>query len=138
MGRRKYVSPSKAMREICIKQSESNNHHRRNLLITEMIREKGMTARAEKKFSYYIFEQNVPNGPSQFEGWVEKQKVANTKKDRHVSIRKSFDDKSGLGQMAYRVIGSFYVVQNLRIFAVVFMHSIKFDMLPKTPTDLAA
>ena len=40
--------------------------------------------------------------------------------------------------MAYRVIGSFYVVQNLRVFAVVFMHSIKFDMLPKSPTDLAA
>ena len=126
------------MREICIKQSESHNHHRRDLSIVEMIREKGLAARAEKKFSYYIFEQNVKGDPAQLQEWVEKQKAHSTKKDRHVSIRKTFDDKSGKGEMAYRVIGSFFVVQNLRIFAVVFMHAIKFDMLPKTTTDLAA
>ena len=45
------------------------------------------------------------------------------------AIRKTFDAKTGLGQMVYRVIGSFYVVQNLHVFAVVFMHSIKFDMI---------
>ena len=122
------------MREICIKQTESPNHHRRNLSIVEMIREKGMVARAEKKFCYYIFEQNPLEDPAHLNNWMESQKTLNTKKDRHVSIRKTFDNKSGTGQMVYRVIGSFYVVQNLHLFAVVFMHSIKFDMLSKFPT----
>jgi hypothetical protein len=99
-----------------------------------MIREKGMVARAEKKFCYYIFEQNALDDPANLSNWVESQKTLNTKKDRHVSIRKTFDNKSGTGQMVYRVIGSFYVVQNLHLFAVVFMHSIKFDMLSKFPT----
>jgi hypothetical protein len=126
------------MREICIKQCESNNHHRKNLSIIEIINEKGMKARAEKKFSYHVFEQNVKGDPAQLEEWVQKQTHVSPKKDRHVSIKKTFDDKSGKGEMAYRVIGSFYVVQNLKIFAVVFMHSIKFDMLSGPDGSLAA
>ena len=121
------------MREICIKQTESSNHHRKNLSIVEMIRENGLVARAEKKFCYYIFEQNPFADPAHLTNWMQTQQTLNTKKERHVSIRKTFDNKSGTGQMVYRVIGSFYVVQNLHIFAVVFMHSIKFDMLSKFP-----
>ncbi len=117
------------MREICIKQTESVNHKRRNLSIVELIDQGGMTARAEKKFSYYIFEQNQSQDPTQLNNWMETQKVMGAKKDRHVSIKKIFDNKTGVGQMIYRVIGSFYVVQNLHIYTVVFMHSIKFDMI---------
>ena len=125
------------MREISIKQTESLDHHRRNLCIVEMIRENGLVARAEKKFSYYIFEQNSPIDPEELKKWPPKAPAVNSKKDRHVSIKKIYDNASGTGQMAYRVIGSFYVVQNLHIFAVVFMHSIKFDMLSKLPGEAA-
>ena len=121
------------MREICIKQTESLDHHRRNLSIVEMIHENGLVARAEKKFSYYIFEQNDPMNPEELKKWPPSSPVANSKKERHVSIKKIFDNASGTGQMAYRVIGSFYVVQNLHIFAVVFMHCVKFDMIGKAP-----
>ena len=86
-----------------------------------------------KEFSYYIFEQNPFEDPEHLNHWMETQQALNAKKERHVSIKKVFDNKSGTGQMVYRVIGSFYVVQNLHIFAVVFMHSIKFDMLSKFP-----
>ena len=119
------------MREICIKQTASGNHRRKNLSIVEMIRQDGVVARAEKKFSYYIFEQNPAQNGSELENWMEAQSMMHAKKDRHVSIKKIFDNKSGTGQMAYRVIGSFYVVQNLHIFTVVFMHSIKFDMISR-------
>ena len=122
------------MREIFIKQTESPNHHRKNLSIVELIKQDGMVARAEKKFSYYIFEQSGIQDPEQLKNWMESQAALGQKKDRHVSIRKTFDNKSGTGQMAYRVIGSYYVVQDLHIFAVVFMHSIKFDMLSKFPS----
>ncbi len=117
------------MREICIKQTESTNHKRRNLSIVELIDQGGMMARAEKKFSYYVFEQNATQDPAQLNSWMESQSVMGTKKERHVSIKKIFDNKTGVGQMIYRVIGSFYVVQNLHVFTVVFMHSIKFDMV---------
>ena len=119
------------MREISIKTSESANHRRKNLTIVEHISQDGMIARAEKKFCYYVYEQNPVQDPEKLDNWMQTQSMVNTKKDRHVSIKKIFDNKSGTGQMAYRVIGSFYVVQNLHIFTVVFMHCIKFDMISK-------
>ena len=119
------------MREISIQTSESENHRRKNLTIVENIRQDGVVARAEKKFRYYVYEQNPVQDPAKLQTWMETQSTINAKKDRHVSIRKIFDNKSGTGQMAYRVIGSFYVVQNLHIFTVVFMHCIKFDMISK-------
>lgn len=117
------------MRDICISTKTSGNHKRKNLCIVEMIDQNGVQARAEKKYSYYVFEQNPMQKPEELQNWMDLQAHVVQKKDRHVSIRKIFDKKTGKGQMIYRVIGSFYVVQNLHVFAVVFMHSIKFDML---------
>ena len=117
------------MREILIKTSTADNHHRKNLSIVEMIEQDGLVARAEKKFSYYVSEQNQVESPQKLKDWMDTQAFQYQKKDRHVSIKKIFDPKTGIGKMIYRVIGSFYVVQDMHIFAVVFMHSIKFDML---------
>src|SRR3989338_848233 len=117
------------MREIAIKTTTSLNHHRKNLSIVELINENGMVAKAEKKYSYYVAEQNPFGDTDEITAWANLKSQSLQKKDRHISIRKIFDPKSGVGQMVYRVIGSFYVVQDLHVFAVVFMHSIKFDML---------
>ena len=121
-------------REILIKSRTSENHKRKNLCIVEVINQDGVVARAEKKYSYYVSEQNPLIDPKELKNWMQEQSQNYQKKNRHVSIQKHFDQTTGLGQMIYRVIGSFYVVQNLHIFAVVFMHSIKFDML--TPKKL--
>ncbi len=121
------------MREIFIKSKTADNHHRKNLSIVEVINQDGMVARAEKRYSYYVSEQNPFKDPEQMKNWMNLQSQTYQKKDRHVSIRKTFDAKTGMGQMVYRVIGSFYVVQDLHLFAVVFMHSIKFDMLSGKP-----
>lgn len=117
------------MREIFIRTKTAENHKRKNLSIVEMIHQDGFVARAEKKYSYYVSEQNPMESQEELKAWADLQQQAYQKKDRHVSIRKTIDPQTGLGQMVYRVIGSFYVVQNLHIFAVVFMHSIKFDMI---------
>src|SRR3989338_6815643 len=99
-----------------------------------MIDQEGLSARAEKKFSYYVSEQSPFVDMDKMKTWADVQAQNHRKKDRHVSIRKIIDPKTGIGQMIYRVIGSFYVVQDLHVFAVVFMHSIKFDMISgKTP-----
>lgn len=112
-----------------IKTTTSGNHKRKNLSIIEVIDQNGYVARAEKKYSYYVSEKNPAQNPEELTQWINSQSQTYQKKDRHVSIRKVFDNKTGAGQMIYRVIGSFYVVQNLHIFAVVFMHTVKFDML---------
>jgi hypothetical protein len=120
------------MREIFIRTTASENHKRKNLSIVEMIDQDGFTARAEKKFCYYVSEKSKFYDPKDVKSWLDVMAKARQKKDRHVSITKRFDNKTGTGQMIYRVIGSFYVVQDLHIFAVSFMHTIKFDMLSGT------
>ena len=126
------------MREIFIKTNTSGNHKRKNLSIVEVIDQDGVVARAEKKYCYYVSEQSLFKDPEQIKNWMGLQSTPYQKKDRHVSIRKTYDKKTGMGQMLYRVIGSFYVVQDLHLFAVVFMHSIRFDMasrdLPGMPS----
>ena len=117
------------MREIFIRTTTSTNHKRKNLSIIETIRRSGFQARAEKKYSYYVSEQNPLHDPEELKNWMGAQASTYQRKDRHVSIKKTYDNHTGIGQMIYRVIGSFYVIQDLHIFAVVFMHSIKFDML---------
>jgi hypothetical protein len=117
------------MREIMIQTKTSENHKRKNLSIVEVINQDGVSARAEKKFSYYVSPTFPFTDPEEMKKWMHDQGEGFQKKDRHVSIRKSFDKETGMGQMIYRVIGSFYVVQDMNIFAVVFMHSVKFDML---------
>jgi hypothetical protein len=123
------------MREISIRTTTSANHKRKNLSIIEVINQDGLVARAEKKYSYYVSEQHDAfKDPEKLQSWFNLQSEPYRKKDRHVSIRKVLDPKTGVGQMIYRVIGSFYVVQDLHVFAVVFMHSIKFDMLSDAKT----
>ena len=118
------------MREICIKTNVSENHKRKNLSITEMIDQKGFVARAEKKFAYYVSEQNSTLSADKLK-FLTEESLKNDfhKKDRHVNIKKILNPKTGVGQMIYRVTGSFYVVQDVHVFVVVFMHSVKFDML---------
>lgn len=117
------------MREICIRSSTSNDHKRKNLQIVEILDQNGVTARAEKKYSYYVSEKSPFHDAEEMKTWMEVHANTFNRKDRHVSIQKVLDPKTGVGRMIYRVIGSFYVVQDLHLFAVVFMHTIKFDML---------
>lgn len=128
------------MHEIQIKTITSQNHKRKKLCIVEYIDKNGFLAKAEKIYSYYVQEQrSLPDkiepdkdgSPAKING-NEYQK-----RDRHVSVKKFFDRKSGIGQMIYRVIGSFYVVNNLRVFAVVFMHTIKFDVIVSNPSKVS-
>ena len=129
------MSYSNIEREICIKQKASDDHRRKKLSIVEYIHKDGTLARAQKNFSYFVAEQDPFENSDQINHWLLTHPHVTDQTDRHISIRKTFDEKSGEGEMAYRVIGSFYVVQNLHLFVVAFLHSIRFDML--TPGQLA-
>jgi hypothetical protein len=123
------MSYSNIEREISIKQMASKDHRRKKLSIVEFIHKDGTLARAQKNFSYFVAEQDPFENQDQMSHWLAQHPHVTDHSDRHISIRKTFDEKSGEGEMAYRVTGSFYVVQNLHLFIVVFLHSIRFDML---------
>ena len=122
------------MREILIKTSTSDNRRRRNLLMTEIINENGLVARAEKRYAYFITEKSDPVTKESLKAWVESQTKLKQKKPRHVSIRRIFDKETGIGQTVYRTTGSFYVLKDFKIYVVVFLRSVKFDILSGTAT----
>ena len=116
-------------RAISIKQTASKDLRRKKLSIVELIHKDGTVARAQKNFSYFVSEQDPFENAMQMNYWLAQHPHVTDHSDRHISIRKTFDEKSGEGEMIYRVIGSFYVVQNLHLFIVVFLHSIRFEMM---------
>jgi len=121
------------MREILIETKTSDNRKRRHLCMTEIINDKHMVARSEKRYAYYITERDDPVTKENIESWVDDQAKIKKQKPRHVTIRRTFNKDSGVGQTLYRTTGSFYVVRNFKIYAVVFLHSIKFDVLKSAP-----
>ena len=122
------------MREITIRTSTSENRRRRNLWMTELINERGLVARAQKRYAYFVTEKREPVTKEDLNGWIESQSKLKQKKPRHISIRRTFDKETGVGQTVYRTTGSFYVLRDFKVFIVVFLHSIKFDIL-SSPTS---
>ena len=118
------------LREVQIERRTSANGKRRFLKMTELIEKDGFIARAQKKYSYYITERlGQYLGSSSLQDWVAKKSKVMDQKPRHISVKRIFDKEHGIGQTTCRTSGSFYVVKQQKIFAVAFLHSVKFDIL---------
>ena len=59
------------MREISIQTKTFDNYKRKNLSIIEVINQEGFLARAEKKYAYYVSEQNEAKDSAQLKAWVD-------------------------------------------------------------------
>ena len=107
------------MREI-IMTTATKNRTRRFLNMEETIKEHNIHAKAQKKYVYRVFKVDKfisTNG-------------VKTRKPGHIHIERNFDGDVGIGRTTYRTTGSFYVNRGFNTFAVVFLHSIRFDILP--------
>jgi hypothetical protein len=117
------------LREVQIERHTSSNGKRRFLKMTELIEKDGFIARAQKKYSYYVTERLGKMIGGSLQDWMaEKSKILN-QKPRHISVKRIFDKEHGIGQTTCRTSGSFYVVKQQKIFAIAFLHSVKFDIL---------
>ena len=61
------------MREVCIKTKTSDNNKRKNLSIVETINLDGFVATAEKRYVYYVSEQNQIEDPEKLKAWLDLQ-----------------------------------------------------------------
>jgi hypothetical protein len=124
------------MRDILIKTSTSPSKQRRHLFMSEIINDGGMVARAEKHYVYFVSEWKKPMKKGELQAWMASQSKMRQKKPRHIFIHRVYDRDTGIGQTLYRTTGSFFVVRNFRIYAVVFLHSVKFDILSSSNQPL--
>ena len=121
------------MREITIRSMTSHDMKRRNLWMTEVINDNGLVAKAEKKYAYYIAEKKEPMEQNELKNWLDEQSTVHKNKNRHVCIKREFNKETGLGYTNYRTTGSFYIVNDCRIYVVVFLHCVKFHILSAGP-----
>ena len=117
------------MRNITIKSTTSENKRRRHLSMTELIKDNGLIARAEKHYSFYIAEKREAIPAEELHTWISSHNKIQEKKARNVCVRRTYDKESGLGRTMYRTTGSFYVIKQYRVYVIVFVHSVKFDIL---------
>lgn len=101
--------------------------------MTEIINDDGLVAKTEKKYSYYVTQKKDPIDKDDLKTWLETQSEIHKKKNRHVCVKRVFDQNTGLGHTIYRTTGSFYVVREFKIYVVVFLHCVKFDILSAGP-----
>ena len=98
--------------------------------MTEIIDKNGLLARAQKRYNYYVSEKNGKFlGNKSLKAWADDTAKVLNEKPRHVNIKRIFDKTTGKGRTCYRTTGSFYVIREKRVFAIAFMHSVKFDIL---------
>jgi hypothetical protein len=120
----------KDLREVQIERHTSANGKRRSLKMTELIEKDGFLARAQKKYTYYVTERlGQYLGANSLQDWMAEKSKILTQKPRHISVKRIFNKEHGIGQTTCRTSGSFYVVKQQKIFAVAFLHTVKFDIL---------
>ncbi|MBP9732882.1 MAG: hypothetical protein KBD07_00750 [Candidatus Omnitrophica bacterium] len=118
------------LREVQMERHTSSNGKRRLLKMTELIEKDGFIARAQKKYVYFITERlGQYLGANSLQEWMAERSKTLTQKPRHISVKRIFNKEHGIGQTTCRTSGSFYVVKQQKIFAVAFLHTVKFDIL---------
>ena len=127
---KKQSKDPKDLRQILISRSTSLNGKRRRLVMTEIIEKNGILARAQKSYNYFVSKKiGKFLGNKSLKEWSSSKAEILNEKPRHISIQRVMDKDGGTGQTAYRTTGSFYVIKGNRVFAVAFLHSVKFDVL---------
>lgn len=112
------------MREITLIKTDIGRN-KRLLKMIEVINEKGICAKAEKIYKYFVKEINDPNKLFKL---INHEEIT-PKKPRRVFIKRNINKKTGVGQTTYRTTGQFLVVRGHRLFGIVFLHSIQFNIL---------
>lgn len=130
MKKQKQKVETELLREVQMERHTSANGKRRSLKMTELIEKEGFIARAQKKYTYFITERlGQYFGSNSLQEWMAEKSKILTQKPRHISVKRIFNKEHGVGQTTCRTSGSFYVVKQEKIFAVAFLHTVKFDIL---------
>ena len=90
------------------------------LRIAELIKTEDMLAKATKVFRYRVYRFGRTYKPNP---WFEQPR------QKKIRIYKNSNSITGLGEMKYICLGSFFVVQGKEVFTVSFLHSITFNMM---------
>ena len=116
------------MREIVFKDSTSNDHRTRDLLVSEILERNGMIMSTERHCVYVIKDRAPVNSLENLKKAAQFQFGKEAVKTRQFHVFKKRDSKTGMSELICRVEGMLYVVIKKEIFTVGFSHSFRVAM----------
>lgn len=107
------------MRDILFKNLTANNHHKRDIFLSEDFEQNGVITKTEKHFIYLIRDHTVLNSPEELEAWL-KEHVDKGPRLKGLSVLKKYDSKIGEERFEVKIEGNLYVLREQDIFSVEF------------------
>ncbi|MBN2097370.1 MAG: hypothetical protein JW714_02695, partial [Candidatus Omnitrophica bacterium] len=114
------------VRDILFKNLTSQDHHSRDIFMSECFSLQGVTTKTEKHFVYNIRDHAIINNSQELENWVKKyaQRGPHLK---DLSVLKTYDSKTGEEKYEVKIEGNLYVLCEHDIYNVDFTQIFKVD-----------
>lgn len=112
------------MREILFKNSTSQDHKRRAILVSEAVEGEGLQALSERRCVYVIKNKVHLGNPLDLINCVSHQED-NLEPGRHLFIKRAFNSNNGEKFFSWKIIGRFYIVMENDIYTIAFKHTFK-------------
>ena len=114
------------MREMIYRNLSSPDRRQKDLTLAEIREDQGVTTQLEKRYTYSVktilFSQ-VPPDVVPLQGIPQVWELSsNPAKSRQIFVRKSRNAVSGFEEFTYKIVGSFYAVQDHQSYIIVYRH----------------
>jgi len=114
------------MREMLFRDLNSDDRRKKDLILTELREEDGISTRVEKRYTYSVTAvtrpTNLQDAPAAMQLPDSWSLWANPERPRQVFVRKSRDKHDGSEYFTYKIVGSFYAVQEAVTYLVKYRH----------------
>ncbi|MBN3038709.1 MAG: hypothetical protein JW869_04740 [Candidatus Omnitrophica bacterium] len=114
------------MHDILFKNSTSQDHTRRDILLAEAYDQQGVMTRTLKHFIYLVKDHALLNNPGKLNKWLQKY-TKNGPKLKNLSVLKSYNSKSGEEKFEVQIAGNLYILREQDIFNVDFTQIFKIN-----------
>lgn len=114
------------MREMTYRNMSSPDHRQKDLLLSEVREDQGVTTQLEKRYTYRVKSVDpalvpldapvVDSAPGVWE------LRSNPLRSRHIFVRKLRKSQDGVELFVYKIVGSFYATQQARAYLITYRH----------------
>ena len=114
------------MREMIYRNLNSPDRRQKDLTLAEIREEQGITTQLEKRYTYSVKTIDRSAVPSDVVPLQDIPNVwelsSNPAKSRQIFVRKHRNAVSGVEEFTYKIVGSFYAVQDHHSYLIVYRH----------------
>jgi hypothetical protein len=104
----------------------SQNHHKRDISLSEAFELNGVKTKTQKHFTYFVRDHAILHNPQELEGWIKKY-ASKGPQLKDLSVVKTYDSKIGEEKFEVKIIGNLYILRDQDMFSIDFIQEFKID-----------